>query len=191
MLRGERVTLRGITREDLPLLWRFNNDLEVELAGGGDPPIPQAFERLQAEFDRETAKGGRDGAWFAIEADGKFIGQCALRGIDETARTCELGIAIGDQGYWGRGYGREAIGLLLEYAFRYRNLRRVWLSVQSNNERAIRAYRACGFVEEGRLREHVWWSGRYVDLHYMGVLRDEWRARQAGEAAGGATTARD
>ena len=182
MLKGERVTLRGVTRDDLPLLWRFNNDLEVELAGGGDPPIPQAIERLQAEFDRETAKGGRDGAWFAIEADGKFIGQCGLASINETARTCELGIAIGDQGYWGRGYGREAIGLLLEYAFRHRNFRRVWLSVQSTNERAVRAYRACGFVEEGRLREHVWWNGRYVDLVYMGVLREEWQARQAEQA---------
>ncbi len=174
MLRGERVTLRGITREDLPLLWRFNNDLEVELAGGGDPPIPQAFERLQAEFDRETAKGGRDGAWFAIEADGKFIGQCALRSIDETARTCELGIAIGDQGYWGRGYGREAVRMLLDYAFRLRNYRRVWLWVHGDNARAIAAYRACGLVEEGRLRDHVWSNGRYVDAVYMGVLRDEW-----------------
>lgn len=41
------------------------------------------------------------------------------------------------------------------------------------NERAIRAYRACGFVEEGRMREHVWLAGRYVDNLIMGVLREE------------------
>jgi RimJ/RimL family protein N-acetyltransferase len=175
MLKGEKVILRSINRADLPRLCEFNNDLEVELAGGGDPPIPQSLARLEAEFEQEAAKGGRDGARFAIEANEKIIGQCALFNFNETARTCELGIAIGDKDYWGHGYGRDAIRLLLDYAFRYRNIRRVWLSVQGNNERAIRAYQACGFVEEGRLRVHVWSDGRYVDLVYMGLLREEWQ----------------
>jgi RimJ/RimL family protein N-acetyltransferase len=174
MLIGERVTLRATTREDLPKIWAFNNDLDVELAGGGDPPMPQSFERLVADWEREVAKGGRDDAVFAIEVEGQFIGQCVLMHANETAQTVELGIAIGDKRYWGRGYGREVITMLLEYAFRYRNYRRVWLWVHADNERAIRSYIACGFVEEGRLREHVYSNGRYVDAVYMGVLRDEW-----------------
>ncbi len=182
MLRGEKVTLRSIARDDLPRLWRFNNDLAFELAGGGDPPMPQALERLQADFDREAAKGGRDGATFAIEADGVCIGVCGLSNVNETARTAELGIGIGDPAYWGRGYGREAVGLLLDYAFRLRNFRRVWLEVHADNERGIRAYRSCGFVEEGRMREHVWLAGRYVDNVIMGVLREEWKGE--GRAGG-------
>ena len=94
------------------------------------------------------------------------------------ARTCELGITIGDKDYWGRGYGREAVGLLLDYGFRYHNLHRIFLSVNGNNERAIRAYRACGFEEEGRLRSHVWNDNGYVDLVYMGLLREEWERVQ-------------
>lgn len=174
MLRGERVTLRAIEREDLPRLWSFNNDLAVELAGGGDPPMPQSLARLQADYDREAGKGGRDDATFAIEVEGQMIGQCALFGFNSTDRTAELGITIGDREYWGRGYGREVVTLLLDYAFRLRNWRKVWLRVWGNNERAIRAYRACGFVEEGRLRAQVWSAGDYVDLVLMGVLRDEW-----------------
>jgi RimJ/RimL family protein N-acetyltransferase len=174
LLQGENVLLRAIRRDDLSRLCAFNNDLAVELAGGGDPPIPQSLERLQAEFDSEAAKGGRNGASFAIETDGLFIGQCALFHFDDVAHTAMLGITIGDKAYWGRGYGREAIRLLLDYAFRLRNLRRVWLSVNGNNERAIRAYRACGFVEEGRLRQHAWSNGAYIDLVQMGILRAEW-----------------
>ncbi len=139
MLNGEKVVLRGVTREDLPRLWAFNNDVEVELAGGGDPPMPQSLERLQADYDREAAKGGRDGAHFAIEADGTLIGGCALFGFDELAQTCELGITIGDRNYWGRGYGRDAVTVLLDYAFRLRNFRKVWLRVWGNNGRAIGA----------------------------------------------------
>jgi RimJ/RimL family protein N-acetyltransferase len=184
MLKGERVTLRALRREDLPLLWEFNNDVEVEIAGGGDPPIPQSFERLQADFDQAVQKGGRNGASFAIEADGKFIGRCGLYGFDEysgVAHRCDMGIGIGDKNYWGRGYGREAIGLLLDYAFTHWNVERVGLQTTSTNERAIRAYRACGFVEEGRLRNHAWSDGHYADTVCMSILRQEWEnARRKG-----------
>ena len=174
MLKGQKTLLRAITRDDLESLWQFNNDIEVELAGGGDPPMPQSLARLQAEYESEIAKGGRDGARFAIEADEKCIGQCALFDFNETAQTCELGITIGDKAYWGHGYGRDAIQSLLDYAFRLRNMRRVYLSVNGNNQRAIRAYRSCGFREEGCLRAHVWNNGEYIDLVIMGLLREEW-----------------
>jgi len=176
MLKGEKVTLRALEREDLPRLWAFNNDLAVELAGGGDPPMPQSLARLQAEFEKKAGEGGRDGADFAIEVEGQIIGTCALFNFDTLGHTCELGIGIGDQAYWGQGYGREAVGLLLAYAFRLRNMHRVYLRVHGRNQRAIRAYTACGFVPEGRLRAHVWSDGAYDDLLIMGVLRDEWLA---------------
>jgi RimJ/RimL family protein N-acetyltransferase len=174
MLKGERVLLRAMTRDDLVRQWEFNNDLKVELAGGGDPPMPQSLERLQADFDREVAKGGRNDATFAIDVDGQFIGACGLFDFNVTARTCDLGIAIGDRSYWDQGYGRESVRLLVDYAFRHRNVRRVWLWVHAANQRAIRAYLAVGFVEEGRLRQHMWSDGRYDDVVYMGVLREEW-----------------
>ncbi len=179
MLRGEKVTLRSLEREDLPALWAWNNDLETEVVGGGDPPMPQSLARLQAEFDKQAGEGGRDDARFAIEADGKPIGHCGLFSWNAVDRTCELGITIGDKAYWGRGYGRDAVRTLVEYAFRYRNQRKIFLRVWGNNERGIRAYLAVGFVEEGRLREHVWSAGRYVDLVYMGVLRSEWAGVEA------------
>jgi RimJ/RimL family protein N-acetyltransferase len=178
MLTGEKVTLRALRREDLERLCQFNNDVEVELSGGGDPPIPQSLARLQAEFDAEASKGGRDGTRWAIEADGLYIGQCALFQFDEVAHTCGLGITIGDKAYWGAGYGRDAVRLMLDYAFRLRNLHKVWLSVNGNNERAIRSYAACGFVVEGRQRQQVWGDGAYIDLVLMGVLRGEWQAQQ-------------
>lgn len=174
MLKGEKVILRAIEREDLPRQWAFNNDIEMELLGGGDPPEPQSVARLEAEFNASAQKGGRDGANFAIEADGEYIGGCGLFHFDHVAHTCEIGIGIGDKAYRGHGYGRDAVQVLLRYAFRIRNLHKVWLTVNGNNERAIRSYKACGFAEEGRLRLHVWSDGAYIDLVYLGVLREEW-----------------
>ncbi|MEZ4595000.1 MAG: hypothetical protein R3D55_28240 [Chloroflexota bacterium] len=62
MLQNDKVRLRAINRDDLPALARFNNDLEVELAGGGDPPWPQALERLTAEFETKWSHGSNDRA---------------------------------------------------------------------------------------------------------------------------------
>lgn len=174
MLKGEKVILRALKREDLPRLLQFNNDIEVELAGGGDPPMPQSMDRLEADFNQQVGGGGRDGASFAIEADGQIIGTCGLFNFDQHAHTWELGIGIGDKNYWGKGYGREAVRLLVDYAFRYRNAGKVWLRVHGSNARAIRAYQVVGFVEEGRQRQHVWSNGRYDDLVLMGILRAEW-----------------
>lgn len=102
-----------------------------------------------------------------------IIGHCGLYNTDTTALHCELGIEINDKRYWGRGYGREVVRLLFDYAFQHMNMNRVWLNTHSENERAIRCYKACGCAEEGRLRQHIWVNGRYVDRVVMGVLRGE------------------
>lgn len=119
MLQGTRVRLRSIAPEGLSRLWTFNNDIEVEVAGGGAPPMPQSLARLQAEYDQAASKGGRDGMTFGIEVEGLCIGQCALFGVNWVARTAELGITIGDKKYWGQGHGRESVNLLVHYAFHH------------------------------------------------------------------------
>ncbi len=170
MFVGEKVTLRGVTRDDLPLLLSHCNDPEVDLAAG-ELPSPMSMERLEKWYEALVEQ--RPMRRFAIDVDGRFLGTCLLQNVDETAGHAELGITIGDKDSWGHGYGRDAIRVLLDYAFRLANLRRVWLQTHAENERAIRAYRAVGFVEEGRLRDHVWLDGRYVDQVLMGILRTE------------------
>jgi RimJ/RimL family protein N-acetyltransferase len=178
MLQGEKVTLRALKRDDLHRLWAFQNDVEFEILTGGPPWEPQSLERLERNFEESLVKDERNGPNFAIEADGQFIGTCGLFRYDQTTQICELGIGIGDRRYWGHGYGRDAIRTLLVYGFQIRNLHKIWLIVNDDNPRAIHSYLACGFMEEGRLRKHVWSNGRYLDLVQMGILRSEWEAHQ-------------
>lgn len=175
MLVGERVRLRPFERGDAERLWEYENDAELHTLGDDTPPKPWSLARIQAELDTITA-GADDRDEFAIEADGKLIGGCNLRDFDRTAQTCAFGIWIGDRAYWGGGYGREALTLLLDYAFRIRNQRKITLDVQAVNQRALRTYERLGFVEEARQREQVWVAGRYVDLVHMGLFRHEWEA---------------
>ncbi len=164
MLKGEKVILRSMEREDLKRLHELSQDVELGILGYGDwQPKPLAL------FEKKFEKGLEDEEFtqFAIEADGKVIGDANLHGLDRLHGAAELGIGIYDREYLGKGYGRDAIRLLLEWAFDVQNWRRVWLTTVATNERAIRSYLACGFVEEGRLREHIFFHGKYVDLVCM------------------------
>jgi RimJ/RimL family protein N-acetyltransferase len=174
MLRGEKVILRAVKREDLQRRYEFANDVAFHLLISNDPWEPVPFERLERQFDNQREPS--DGPRFAIEADGHYIGHCLLYDLTPPARTCQLGIGIGDPAYRGRGYGRDALRLLLDYAFRLQHMHKVALTVDAEDQRAIRAYRACGFIEEGRQRQHAWGNGAYLDLLHMGILRDEWEA---------------
>jgi RimJ/RimL family protein N-acetyltransferase len=177
MLKGTRVLLRPMQQEDVARQHEFNQDLEIY---GLDCSYPRVapLARAQAFYDSRS-QAADDLAAFAIEADGKYIGYCSLMDLQNRYGNFELGIMIGDRAYWGRGYGRETIQLLLEYGFHYVGARRIALTTNAKNERAIRCYLACGFVEEGRPRQVLWIEGEYTDLVEMSILRDEWQAIQA------------
>ena len=79
----------------------------------------------------------------------------------------------------GKGYGTEALGLLVEYGFQQLNFHSICLHVYSFNERAIRAYKKIGFKEAGRLRECYWADGRWHDRLIMDLLDHEWLSFQS------------
>jgi RimJ/RimL family protein N-acetyltransferase len=172
-------------RDDVARQHEFDQDLGLY---GLDCELPRVspIESAQAFYEART-RSDPDSAPFAIEADGKYIGSCSLKGLQNKHASLELGIGIGDRTYWGRGYGREATLLLLELGFKYLGARRIGLTTHARNERAIRCYLACGFVEDGRPRQALWIEGEYVDLVDMSILRDEWEAARS--AATGTATA--
>ncbi len=177
MLQGPRVTLRAVERADIQRLHELYQSVELGiLADGHWQPVPLAAreKRLERGLDRDER------TWFVIETDGRMIGDIELHSLDRRSRVAGLGVAIFDADYLGKGYGREAIGLLLDWAFHIQNYERVWLSTWSTNERAIHCYRALGFVEEGRQRRQLFVNGTYIDVVLMGLLRGEWQAGTKG-----------
>ena len=96
---------------------------------------------------------------------------CQLRSIDSEHRNAELQIRIGERAAWGRGYGTDAVRLLVRHAFDDLDLHRVHLHVFATNDRAVRAYEKAGFQPEGRLRDGALIDGGYVDVLVMATLR--------------------
>ena len=117
----------------------------------------------------------KDGANFAIVTldENKLIGSISLEKINYTNRTAVLGIFIGDKNAREKGYGTEAIQMILEYGFRYLNLNNIGLDVMEFNPRAIRCYKKCGFQEVGRERKSRFVNGKYYDSIHMDILAEE------------------
>lgn len=176
MLVGERVRLRPITRDDLPVMRRWFDDPETMRFWGQPAPLVREdqFEAdLSGRFSRFDAAG-----YFIIELiDGTAIGRIEFEGLDPIARSAEVMILIGSAEGRGQGYGPEAMRVLLRYLFHQRNLHRVALTVIAWNEQAIRSSEKVGFVVEGRLREDLFFDGCYHDQVVMSILRPEFDTR--------------
>lgn len=173
IIQGQRVRLRPVVEGDLPHFVRWLNDPEVRhfLSISEDPPLTLESER---EWYEET-RASSDSVHWAIEtAEGRLLGSVELRLGDHGTRA-ELGIAIQDKAFWGRGYGTEAIQEVLRYAFGEMGLRRVSLVTDEDNLRAIRSYEKCGFRREGLLRAHRLRGGQPVNGLVMAILREEFQ----------------
>jgi len=175
LLRGEKVYLNLPNEDDVDTLtaW-FNKDFEMMKWLGIHPVYPMTHkdEKDWIELTRSEA----DSYIFAMRSleDDALVGTCALFGVDWRSSNAELGIVVGDANRRSKGYGSDAMRVLLRFGFMELNLHRIYLQVQHENTRGIRAYEKVGFVHEGAQRQMILREGRFRDNVYMSVLRREW-----------------
>ena len=181
-IEGRDVVLRRHVPGNVTAFQRWYSDPEVaRLARYQDGPM------RSDEIDRffQLRALGAESLTMAIhERDtGRLIGSCAFSQVDGENGSAMYHITIGEKDTWGHGYGTQATQLMLDHALGTLGLHRIALTVSEFNERAIRAYRRCGFTVEGRARESIWRDGRWWDELAMSVLAPEWRARRGSGAA--------
>lgn len=179
LLRSTRLALRPVERMDLSAFagWFSRYELQRTLNPGAIR-LP-SLDDEDAWYDTMR----KDSAlWtFAIDAlddphapDGRLIGSTSLLNVNGKNRSATFGLAIADPAMRGRGYGSEAVDLMLEWGFLELNLNRIQLFVFSFNQPAIKLYEQKGFQHEGCLRDAVFREGRYEDELIMSMLRREW-----------------
>lgn len=176
MYCGEKVRLRAYKKEDIPLVQELINSTEIRYNLAATIPFPYTLEDEEKFYAGISAL--HDTYAFAIEdlETGLYLGGCGLNEVDWKNGHGTVGIFIGQEAYLGRGYGTDAMRVLVDFLFNETNLNKLRLGVFSFNERAIKSYCKCGFTREGTLRQEVFRGGRYHDEIRMGLLRSEWMA---------------
>ncbi len=171
MIKFGKIILVPLEETNLELIWKWRNDPEVAATLVN---VHESREIIKKWY--ETVKFNQSERNFLIidSASGKSIGHTGLAKIDFVNRNAELFVIIGEKNYWNQAFGRDTVNALLRYGFHELNLQRIYLDTVQYNEKAIKCYQACGFVEEGLLRKARYKNGAYHDVIIMGILRDEW-----------------
>lgn len=171
------VRLVPLRDRDVPRLMTLSDDPELIEGMGWQPFVPGEEERFRRFTEVVTLPGVLSGEnrVFSILAGDVLIGYTALRGIGAPDAPVEVGIAVMEKGYRGRGYGAAALRRVIDYAFLERNVERLGLTVLESNRRAIRTYEQLGFHTVRLLRD-AWElpDGTAADLRLMELRRPAW-----------------
>ena len=168
-LVGQKCYLSPMELADAPAYAAWLNDLEVSTF----TQIANKSLSVDKERDILTSIGKEHNYGIVDAATDVLIGSCGLMDLDPVNRSAEIGIVIGDKTRWGKGYGTEALRLLLDYSFRYLNLYNVMLSVYSYNPRGIACYEKVGFKLIGRRRGAIQRNLASHDIIYMDITADD------------------
>jgi RimJ/RimL family protein N-acetyltransferase len=167
VIRGRHVSLRPVEESDYPLIHRWMNNPEVWRNMDYERPFSLADVRDDVE------RSYREGRPFTILLDDRPIGRIGLNRFRTRDRICSLYMYVGEPDVWGKkGYAKDAVMTLLAYAFERWDLHQVELWTLADNDRAIRAYAACGFEAEATLRDRSFKDGRWVGHVVMSVTRE-------------------
>jgi len=165
---GKKCYLSPIDLNDAAKFTEWLNDMEIvkHLA---------VSQTISLESEKEILGKLSKGHNYSIIdiATNELLGNCGYVDLDHLNQTGEVGIFIGNKKYWNKGYGTEALSLLMDYGFKALNLHNICLRVFPFNERAIKVYGKIGFKEIGRRREALLRGKEKYDCIFMDILRDE------------------
>ncbi|GAB6988284.1 GNAT family N-acetyltransferase [Paenibacillus pini] len=173
VLEGERIYLRPFTNEDSELYYVSLLDKEMRRLTGTKKIFSKNM--IEKHIARIAEDDERIDLLIVLKEEDKVIGDIALLDIDLNNRNAHMRIALFNDEECSKGYGTEAMRILLNYGFGSLNLHRVELNVYSFNPRAIKAYEKLGFVKEGVQRDILFYDHEYHDAITMSILEDEFK----------------
>lgn len=182
-IRGDRVSLRPITKSDARLLLNWRNSRHVAINSLSRHKITYA-EHIKW-FSKLLKDKASIGYIITINSDNKPIGRVGLRNIDLTHKMAELEKMIGEKEFQGLGFATEASKLLLTYAFAKLGLRRIYAKILPYNLANIKVNKKLGFRIEGILRKHAFIKNKHFDIVLMGLLKEDFVKRLRSLCANG------
>ena len=164
MINNTKVYLRALESEDYKKSIEWRNDAKIwDMVIGRRYFVSKDYEKKWVE----SASSNSSQLKLAIcdKKNNNYIGNIYLNDIDFFNRSASFAILIGDDQYWGGGFGSEATMLILHHAFYDLGLERVESRQLLSNKGSIKLHEKCGFKHEGILRNYVFKAGKFQDVY--------------------------
>ncbi len=183
IFKGDLVRLSAFDHEEIGKAYtNWNRDTELQRLFNSGAANVYSTKVSTAFFEKMIKDDAPENHFFSIRAleDNRLLGDINLDVVNNwMGRNAFVGLGIGNREDWGKGYGTDAMKIMLRFAFTEINLNRVTLTVFEYNPRAIRSYEKAGFQYEGRMRGALLKDGKRWDMLFMGILRDNWNSSQS------------
>ena len=171
-IKGSRVILREQREDDAPFFAYWFNQPKVMFQCGFEKPTTEEEVKPCITVNHKS----KDSVWFSItDLDGNIIGENGLLRMFPAWHQTDLTIIIPDAVMQHKGYGTEAIRIMLDLAFRTYKMHRVSIGVVGLNTDALEFYKKIGFKQEGILEEAYYYNNEYSDFIMMRILSQEWQ----------------
>ncbi|MEK4091510.1 MULTISPECIES: GNAT family N-acetyltransferase [unclassified Viridibacillus] len=171
-LENERIYLRNLQVSDAPIMLENTTDEEIRYMTGTKPNF--TLNQIKAHINNVNNDSSRYDFAICLKNNDQMIGELSIFEIDEENNKAGFRISMSSIELTGKGYGTEAIIIVLRFVFEELKLNRLQLEVFSHNLRGIRVYEKVGFVKEGVLRESLYYNGTYSDEVIMAILRKDY-----------------
>jgi len=174
MYIGKLVKLREYRNEDIKLAQEYINDYEIKQYMFPSVPFPLTFDDERKWFENQSSLNFNYN--FAIETlkENKYIGGCGLKNLDWKNSNVEVGIFIGLKEFQNKGYGTDAMNVLINFIFKEMNIIKIKLDVYNFNEIAIRCYEKCGFKKEAVFKKELFRNGQFRDIIRMVLFKEDY-----------------
>ncbi|MGF7059153.1 GNAT family N-acetyltransferase [Brassicibacter mesophilus] len=172
---GEKVSLRAVELKDIDEFFKAGLEADTDLDRFCDEiHFPQSREKMRERKENAIKKEPRNDEfrWIIEDKKGNSIGNINTFECNKRVGTFKYGIGL-EKSYWGNGYAKEAIKIVLRYYFRELRYQKVNAYVYSFNERSLKLHESLGFQQEGRLRRMVYTNGSFYDEIYFGMTSEE------------------
>ncbi len=182
LFEGKDIRFGPIDQEKDPEIeskWTHDSDfmrmMDIAPARPMSPAmVKKGYEKLEKQIEEN-----KDQYYFTIRAkeDDRLIGKAIVQWIGWANSNARIQLGIGSVEDRSKGYGTQALGMLLRFAFAELNLFRVSVIVPAYNVAAIALLKKFGFVEEVRRRQSVERDNKRWDMLAFGLLKEDWQSR--------------
>ncbi|MET8677114.1 GNAT family protein [Streptomyces sp. NPDC004647] len=172
-----RLSLRELTVDDVDGVLAIYGDPEATRYLSFEPRTREQVEALVRGAIAASGTEPRTEYALAVvsQETSDLIGFARLAMDPHQQRAATLGFALRPDA-WGQGLGVETVRALLAVAFGRLDLHRVWAARSPANTVSEKTLLRAGFVEEGRIRQHVFVHDAWRDSVTYGIVEAEWRA---------------
>jgi len=177
ILTGERISLRPAREIELEAYFSLLQEPEASRLTGTQQRFSK--ESIAAWLKKIShVHDDRVDLMIALLDTDELIGEVVLNELDPINRSANIRIVVSAR-HSNKGYGSEAMRLMLKHGFEDLKLHRIELGVYAFNPRALHVYEKLGFKREGVKRDAIYTDGRFHDMILMAMLEEEFRARSS------------